>query len=153
MMVRQADSNGDGKLDQREFCELMLTKMKEELLAQEEHVEDLRAFFMDADIDHTGILTVDEIHGVLMSMGAELSIEELIELMNEIDVDRNGTLDIDEFIALMTVTGDEVQFKSENAKRTHQALKKSRKLNPLDFFKCFKALPSSFVPSFINEKW
>ncbi len=153
MMVRQADTNNDGKLDQREFCELMLTKMKEELLSQEDSVEDLRAFFMDADVDHSGILTVDEIYGVLMAMGAELSIDELVELMNEIDVDRNGTLDIDEFIALMTVTGDEVQFKSENARRTLQVLKKSRKLNPLDFFKCFKALPSTFVPSFLNERW
>jgi Ca2+-binding EF-hand superfamily protein len=45
---------------------------------------------MDADVDHSGVLSVDEIYGVLLAMGADLKIEELIELMNEIDVDRNG---------------------------------------------------------------
>jgi Ca2+-binding EF-hand superfamily protein len=81
--------------------------MKEELLSQEDNVEELRAKFMDADIDHTGTLTVDEIHGVLLGMGAELTIDELVELMHEIDIDRNGTLDIDEFVALMTASGDD----------------------------------------------
>jgi len=101
------------RLNQREFCELMLNRMKEELFAQEENVEDLRARFMDADIDCSGTLTVDEVYGVLLAMGADLKIEELVELMNEIDVDRTGTLDIDEFVALMSVTGDQVQFNSE----------------------------------------
>lgn len=31
-MIVQIDSNGDGRLDQREFIELMLPKMKDELL-------------------------------------------------------------------------------------------------------------------------
>lgn len=109
-MVRQVDSNGDGKLDQKEFCELMLNKMKEEMMSQEDNVEDLRAKFLDADVDHSGTLSIDEIFGVLLRMGADLTIDELVELMNEIDVDRNGSLDIDEFIALVTVTGDEVNF-------------------------------------------
>ena len=86
----------------------MLKQMKEELLSQEDNVEDLKAKFLDADVDHTGTLSVDEIHGVLLRMGAELTMEELVELMHEIDVDRSGTLDIDEFIALMTSTGDEM---------------------------------------------
>lgn len=82
--------------------------MKEELLSNEDNVEDLRLKFLDADIDHTGTLGVDEIYGVLLKMGAELTMEELVELMHEIDVDRNGQLDIDEFVALMTSTGDEI---------------------------------------------
>lgn len=32
-MIAQIDANGDGKLDQREFLELMLPKMKDELLS------------------------------------------------------------------------------------------------------------------------
>lgn len=79
-------------------------------MSQEDNVEELRARFMDADVDHSGVLTVDEIYSVLLSMGADLKIEELIELMNEIDVDRNGSLDIDEFVALMTTCGNEVQL-------------------------------------------
>jgi len=26
-------------------------------------------------------------------------------------------------------------------------------MNPLDFLKCFKNMPTNFVPSFIDEKW
>lgn len=33
------------------------------------------------------------------------------------------------------------------------SIRKARKLNPLDFFKSFKAMPASFVPSFTSEKW
>ena len=109
-MVRKVDLNGDGRLALNEFTELMMKQMKEELLAQEDNIEELRAKFLDADIDHSGTLSVDEIFSVLLRMGADLSMDELVELMHEIDVDRSGSLDIDEFIALMTTTGDEMQF-------------------------------------------
>ena len=131
----------------------MISKMKEELLSHDDNVEELRAKFMDADVDHSGVLSVDEVYGVLLSMGADLKIEELIQLMNEIDVDRNGSLDIDEFVALLTVCGNEVQFQSDVARKTLTGLKKSRKLNPMDFLKCFKSMPASFVPSFFGERW
>ena len=127
--------------------------MKEELLAHDDNIDDLRAKFHEADIDHNGTLSVDEIYGVLLKMGCELTMDELVELMHEIDVDRTGALDIDEFIALMTTTGEEMQFQSANAKNTLLNIKKARKLNPLDFFKCFKAMPQNFVPSFLAEKW
>lgn len=68
----------------------MLKQMKEELLSNEDNNEDLRMKFLEADIDHSGTLTIDEIYSVLVRMGAELSMDELVELMNEIDVDRNG---------------------------------------------------------------
>lgn len=85
----------------------MLPKMKEELLSQEESLEDLRSMFLDADIDHSGTLTIDEIYSVILKLGAKVTEKELVELMNEIDVDRDGSLDIDEFIALMSL-GDEM---------------------------------------------
>jgi Ca2+-binding EF-hand superfamily protein len=63
---------------------------------------------------------VNEIYGVLLKMGSDLTLEELIQLMNEIDVDRNGCLDIDEFVALMTVTGNEIELSSDVSKKTLQ---------------------------------
>lgn len=107
-MIRQVDTEGFGKLRYPQFEEMMLKKMMEELLSQDDNVEELRAKFLDADVDHSGTLTVDEIHGVFVGMGIELDLEELVQLMNEIDVDRSGSLDIDEFIALMTTTGQEM---------------------------------------------
>jgi hypothetical protein len=94
--------------------------MKEEIMGQEDNLEELRAYFRDADIDHDGTLSVNEIYGVLLKMGSDLTLEELIQLMNEIDVDRNGCLDIDEFVALMTVTGNEIEFSSDVSKKTLQ---------------------------------
>jgi len=151
-MIAQIDANGDGKLDQREFLELMLPKMKDELLSQEDNLEDLRAMFLDADIDHSGTLSIDEIYSVILKLGAEVSLEELTELMNEIDVDRDGTLDIDEFVSFMNM-GDELQFRNPQSKATFMNIKRSRKLKPADFFKNFKNMPGNFVPSFISEKW
>ena len=137
----------------KEFQDLMMRRMKDELLAQEDNVEDLKSKFMDADVDHSGTLSVDELYGVLKTMGVELSLDELVELMQEIDVDRNGQLDIDEFVALISGGGDQVQLNSAGAKNTLYSIKKARKLNPLDFFKQFKAMPGNFVPSFITERW
>ena len=151
-MIAKVDNNGDGKLDLREFVEMMLPKMKDELLNQDDNMEDLRAMFLEADIDHSGTLSIDEIYSVILKLGAEVTLEELIELMNEIDVDRNGELDIDEFIALMSM-GDQMQFRSTAAKNTFVNIRRAKKLNPLDFFKCFKNMPMSFVPSFFSEKW
>lgn len=130
----------------------MLPKMKEELLSQEESLEDLRSMFLDADIDHSGTLTIDEIYSVILKLGAKVTEKELVELMNEIDVDRDGSLDIDEFIALMSL-GDEMQFRNANAKATFINIKRARKLSTVDFFKNFKNLPGNFVPSFFTEKW
>lgn len=82
--------------------------MKEDILSQEDHLEEFRAMFLDADVDHSGTLSLDEIYSVLLKLGAsDISMEDLVELMNEIDVDRDGTLDIDEFVSLMTM-GDEL---------------------------------------------
>lgn len=151
-MISNVDKTGKGSANLDEFIQLMLPKMKDELLSNEESMEDLRAMFLEADIDYSGTLSVDEIYSVILKMGTEVSLDELVELMNEIDVDRDGELDIDEFIALMSM-GDEMQFRSATAKSTFHNIRKSRKLNPLDFFKCFKNMPMNFVPSFIGEKW
>jgi hypothetical protein len=108
--------------------------------------------FLDADVDHSGTLSVDEIYSVILKLGAKVTEEELVELMNEIDVNRDGTLDIDEFMALMSL-GDDMQFRSGQAKNTFMNIKRARKLSAMDFFKNIKNLPGNFVPSFFTEKW
>lgn len=152
-MMAQVDTNGDGLINQKEFCEFIIPKMKEELLSYDENVEELRARFMDADVDHSGVLSIDEIYSVLLSMGADLKLEELIELMDEVDVDRNGSLDIDEFVALLSVCGNEIQLQSEGSRKTLMGLKRLRKVTPMDFLKQFKSMPRSFAPSFFGARW
>jgi hypothetical protein len=72
--------------------------------------------------------------------------------MMEIDMDQTGSLDIDEFINLMSL-GDEVSFQNGKNSETYLTLRKSRKPTARDFFKQFKSMPKSFVPSFITERW
>ena len=83
--------------------------MEDELLSQEDRVEDLRSKFLEADVDYSGFLSVDELWGLLHKMGADVTTEDVVLLMNEIDVDRDGQLDIDEFISLLSL-GDQLPW-------------------------------------------
>lgn len=57
--------------------------------------------FLEADVDRSGTLSIDEIYSVLLKLGTEATKQELIDLMYEIDVSRDGIIDIDEFMAFM----------------------------------------------------
>jgi len=71
-----------------EFTAMMLPKLKEDLFAQEDNVEDLRAKFLEADVDQSGTLTVDELYSVLLKLGVDnINHDELKSLMAEMDVD------------------------------------------------------------------
>lgn len=65
--------------------------------------------FLEADIDHSGFLSIDELYSCLRKSGISIDHQELIELMQEFDNDKNMQLDIDEFIAMMTM-GDDLAF-------------------------------------------
>ena len=69
--------------------------------------------------------------------------------MLEIDTNRDGKLDIDEFMALMT-HGEE-DFQSQGARNTLITIRRSRRINPIEFVKAFKHLPVNFVDSFTKE--
>lgn len=130
----------------------MLPFLEGELCGQEESVEDLRSKFVEADIDGNGFLSVEELFHAIRKMGADVDLEDIVQLMSELDVDRNGQLDVDEFVSLLKL-GDQLQFRSAENKSTYLKVKKSRRLNPLDFLKSFKDMPTNFAPSFIHEKW
>ena len=68
----------------------MMPLMQDELISQEDRVEDLRAKFLEADVDYSGFLSVDELWNLLHKMGADVTQDDVITLMNEIDVDRDG---------------------------------------------------------------
>lgn len=151
-MIRASGSRQDF-LDQHNFEKMMLPLMLEEMLGQEDSVEDMRAMFLEADVDHSGFLSVEQLwHVINKEMGAECQLEDIIELMSEIDVDKDGQLDIDEFLSLLSL-GDRVHFQSEQSQNTFLKIKKARRVDPLDFLKCFKNMPSNFAPSFVEEQW
>ena len=87
-MIREVSKND--AIDKREFGRMMMPLMQDELMNSEDKVDDLRAKFLEADVDHSGFLSVDELYNMLHKMGAGVEQEDVIQLMAEIDVDRNG---------------------------------------------------------------
>lgn len=151
-MIRGVGAGADG-LGRAQFGALMLPLMQEELLGQEDSVEDLRAKFLEADVDNSGFLTVTELWAAIRRMGAEIELEDVVQLMSEIDIDHDGKLDVDEFVSLMSL-GDQLHLsRHAGSRKTFLLIKKARGLNPLDFLKCFKNMPTNFAPSFIEERW
>ena len=55
------------------FKEMMRPKVLEEIFAQEDQLDDLRKLFLEADLDHSGFLSVDEIYNVMKKIGADVT--------------------------------------------------------------------------------
>ena len=51
--------------------------------------------FLVFDKDRNGLIDIDELKSVLISLGENLSDEELREMMKEADIDGNGGVDFD----------------------------------------------------------
>ena len=115
-------------------------------------MEELRSIFLEADVDGSGFLSIDELWNAIRKMGAEVDLEDVVKLMSELDIDRTGELDVDEFISLLKL-GDQLNFSSSDSKNTYMKIKKARRLNPIDFLKSFKDMPTNFAPSFVHERW
>jgi hypothetical protein len=82
-----------------------------------------------------------------MKVGVELTEGQMMDLFSELDVDLNQAVDIEEFIAYLSIA-DQLKFKNPNSKVTLINIRRARKLHPIDFFNCFKNLPSFFTSSF-----
>lgn len=94
-LMKQVDTNGDGKIDFNEF-KLMMEKHKQStrLLTQQQELEEaFRAF----DINGDGKLTRDELRKVLKMLGSDMTEEELELIISTADVDHSGALNLEEF--------------------------------------------------------
>lgn len=130
----------------------MLPYLEDELCRQEESVEELRAKFRESDVDGSGFLSASELWGALKNMDPGVELEDVVSLMSELDVDGDGQLGIDEFVALLSC-GDQVQFAQEGSRGAYRRIRNAKRLNPRDFLKSFKNMPTNFGPSFVGERW
>jgi Ca2+-binding EF-hand superfamily protein len=108
-MVKKVDTDDDGKISKDEFQLLMQPLLLDEYVSPEQDMEDLRAIFKDADLDHSGFLSIDEFYQCLMKMGADINREEIVSLFTEFDINGDMQIDIDEFVTIMAV-GDQINF-------------------------------------------
>jgi len=63
----------------------------------------LKQLFYEADRDHSGFLSKDEIYNLFnLKLEIEITKEELDELMGTFDEDGDAQINIDEFISIMS---------------------------------------------------
>lgn len=122
----------------------MLPILLDELVAGDDHLEDMRAKFREADTDYSGFLSVDEFYACLLSMGTDVSRQEVVNMFTEFDVNQDMQIDIDEFIKFFSV-GEQIEFQEEQNVNTYMKIKKARKLNIMDFLRAFNSMPQSFT--------
>mmetsp|Transcript_15526 Transcript_15526/g.22520 ORF Transcript_15526/g.22520 Transcript_15526/m.22520 type:complete len:107 (+) Transcript_15526:131-451(+) len=91
-MVRQADTNGSGRLDFTDFVRLYSEK-KEEPISKDEVCK----YFSMFDRNRDGKIDSSEFKKVMTTMGEALTDEEVEFIISEADKDGNGYIDYEEF--------------------------------------------------------
>jgi Ca2+-binding EF-hand superfamily protein len=91
-LVRRADANGDGKIDYKEFAELM--HGKDDSLAM---LEAFRVFDRDGD----GLISPYELGQTLRQMGENLTEHQIQMMVAKADTNGDGSLDFGEFRKMM----------------------------------------------------
>lgn len=96
-MVREADADGDGFIDLAEFVEINTRGVD-----VQEAMEDLRDAFLVYDVDGNGVISAEELHQVLESLGERTTLAECKEMIRGVDSDGDGQVNFDEFKMMMT---------------------------------------------------
>lgn len=99
LMVRDADKDGDGYIDLDEFITLNTVGFDSGMPA----TDDLRDAFYIFDADKNGLISAEELHRVLTSLGdAACTIDECRRMIKGVDEDGDGCVNFEEFRRMMT---------------------------------------------------
>jgi Ca2+-binding EF-hand superfamily protein len=138
----------DGSISKGEFKKYMTKFLKENILEIENDINELRAMFYEADLNHSGFLDMDELYNFFnLKLRANITRDELKALVQSIDLDYDGEVDIDEFITLMTKNPADKQI-GGSAQATYMRIKRNRKFDMTEFIKFLKKFPEHFQESF-----
>jgi Ca2+-binding EF-hand superfamily protein len=63
-LCKDIDKNNDKIISKEEFAAFMKDFLRKCLFEQENDMEHMRKLFLEADVDHSGFLSVDEIYNL-----------------------------------------------------------------------------------------
>ena len=111
-------------------------------------MEYMKNLFYEADLDKSGLLSLDEIYNLLtLKLEVDIRREELSDMIGFNDEDGDNQVNIDEFINLMSDS-----LNSEGSmKETIIRIKQASKLNIMDFALLLKRLPKHYEESFTKK--
>ena len=95
-MINEVDQNGSGKIEFKEFLELIAKKMKD-IDTEEDLIEAFKVF----DKDGNGVISESELKHILTTLGERLTEEEAYEMIKEADMDKDGFINYHEFVKIM----------------------------------------------------
>eukprot|EP00800_Vazella_pourtalesii_P021360 TRINITY_DN78_c2_g1_i1.p1 TRINITY_DN78_c2_g1~~TRINITY_DN78_c2_g1_i1.p1 ORF type:complete len:322 (-),score=75.71 TRINITY_DN78_c2_g1_i1:941-1858(-) len=114
-MIKDADKNGDNKVDFDEFVAIM-KQMAE--MASSERIKELAEMFKNFDKDGDGKITFDELKEELRNIGDFKSDKEILQMIREVDLDKNGTIEFNEFAIYFDKQIGDMQTRREEMKIT-----------------------------------
>ena len=94
------DTDGSGDIGFEEFFAFGL---QSEASSHGEAEHDLinKRIFDLIDEDHSGCISIDELHEVFVRLGQHVSMDDVYNIVSDIDEDGDGTLDAEEFSILL----------------------------------------------------
>ncbi|KAH7474484.1 Calcium-dependent protein kinase 19 [Phytophthora ramorum] len=98
-IMRQADTDGDGKISFTEFVSMMNQRL---FRRGDLTTGDLKAAFDTFDANHDGFICSSELAHILHLLGNKhISSDEICKIIEAADKNEDGKIDYDEFCALM----------------------------------------------------
>ncbi|XP_078488474.1 calmodulin-like [Ciona intestinalis] len=98
-MIHEADVDGNGKIDFKEFVRMMELKTNERPEQAED--EELREAFKVFDRDGNGLISRAELSQVMGNLGEQLSEKDLNDMISEADKNGDGQIDYEEFVQMV----------------------------------------------------
>ncbi|MFS7975168.1 putative EF-hand domain-containing protein [Helianthus anomalus] len=68
----------------------------------EDQISEFRQAFSMIDKDSDGLISTDDLIGVIQTLNEHATNEEVQEMMHEVDANEEGTIDFHEFLSIMS---------------------------------------------------
>lgn len=104
-LIQEVDMDGNGTIELEEFlegCDKILGAADDEEANKVIDIGELVDTFRTLDRDGNGVLTLDELEGLLSTAGGHLQATDAQEIFQLADTDGNGVIDLSEFIEFVT---------------------------------------------------